>query len=86
MPKLKPSPIKAQAEIIHRNIVSRGAYFNCFTDREFAKRLCMSAATFCNRRANPLSWRMDELIRVSITFKCSLGWLVADHSGELKEG
>lgn len=85
MPKLKPTLIRAQADIIHRNIVSRGAYFNCFTDKEFGQRLGMSATTFCNRRANPTGWRVDELIKVSITFKCSLGWLVQDHSNELKE-
>ena len=85
MPKLKPSPIKAQADIVHRNIVSRGAYFGCFTDKEFGARLGIAASTFCTRRANPSGWHLDELIKVTIAFKCTLKWLMEDHSAELKE-
>ncbi len=84
MPKPKPSPIKAQAEIVQANIRARGAYFNCYTDREFEKKLGISNSTFCRRRANPQQWTLEQLIMISIALKCSLQWLMTDHSGEIK--
>ena len=83
MPKLQLSPSRAQAEIVHKNIVSRGAYFGCRTDRDFGKRLAINATSFGNRRANPQLWRLDELIRATVVFKCTLAWLVTDHGGEM---
>ena len=86
MPKLKPSEITAKSDIVNRNILSRGAYFGCQTCREFEERLGIGKSTIALRLANPRNWRLDELIKVCIAFKCSLQWLVTDHSGELTEG
>ena len=85
MPKLKPSPIKAQAEIVQRNIESRGAYFGCRTDREFAERLGLSSSLICRHRAAPRMWTLEQLIKVSIAFKCTLQRLMTDHSDELTQ-
>ena len=85
MPKLKPSPIDKQTEIVHMNIVSRGVLFGCKTDREFGAKLNIDPGSFRNRRNNPRLWRLDELTKVCMVFKCSMQWLVTDHSGEIKE-
>ena len=85
MPKLKPSPIRAQAEIVQANIRARAAYFGCFTDREFEKKLGVSNSTICRHRAEPEKWTLEQLIKVCIAFKCTLSWLMTDHSGEIKE-
>lgn len=84
MPKLKPSPIMAQAEIVQRNIQSRGAYFGFNKDSDFAKIACVDTSTVCHRRANPRLWTLEQLIRLSQALKCSLAWLMVDHT-ELKE-
>ena len=82
MPKIQKSPTQEQAEIVHSNIVSRGALFGCKTDREFGKKIGISYSTFANRRNDPSSWRLDELVRASIALNCSLSWLMTDHSKE----
>lgn len=86
MPKLKPSEITAKADIISRNILSRGAYFGCRTCREFEEKLGIPRTTFNKRIKNPREFTLEQLIKVCIAFKCSLQWLVTDHSGELTEG
>ncbi|MBP0985139.1 MAG: hypothetical protein J6A19_15590 [Oscillospiraceae bacterium] len=85
MPKIKPSPIKAQAEIVHNNIVYRGALFGCKTDRDFGGALGIDPTSFMHRRHDPRLWRLDELIRATIAFKCTLGWLMTDHTGQITE-
>ena len=86
MPKLKPSEISAKSDIISRNILSRGAYFGCRTRREFEEKLGIPRTTFNKRIKNPREFTLEQLIKVCIAFKCSLQWLVTDHSGELTEG
>ena len=85
MPKLKPSEISAKSDIISRNILSRGAYFGCRTCREFEEKLGIPRTTFNRRINNPRDFTLEQLIKVCIAFKCSLQWLVTDHSGELTE-
>lgn len=86
MPKLKPSEITAKADIISRNILSRGAYFGCRTCREFEEKLGIPRTTFNKRIKNPREFTVEQLARVSLAFKCTMQWLVTDHSGELTEG
>ncbi len=80
MPKLKKTPMQVQMEVVTANVLARGAYFGCRIDADFAKRLCISKTTFRDRRIKPRTWRLDELVRAADTFKCSLEWLVTDHS------
>ena len=85
MPKLKQSEISEKSEIISKNILSRGAYFGCRTCREFEEKLGIPRTTFNRRIKNPREFTVEQLVRVCIAFKCSLQWLVTDHSGELTE-
>ena len=82
MPKLKKSPMRQQMETVSANILARGAYFGCKSDGSYAKRLCIKESTFRTRRHDPSLWRLDELIRAAEQLKCSLAWLVTDHSIE----
>ena len=82
MPKLKKSPMRQQMETVSANILARGAYFGCKSDGSYAKRLCIKESTFRLRRHDPSLWRLDELIRAAEQLKCSLAWLVTDHSIE----
>lgn len=86
MPKLKPSEVTAKADIISRNILSRGAYFGCRTCREFEEKLGIPRTTFNKRIKNPREFTVEQLARVCLAFKCTMQWLVTDHSGELTEG
>lgn len=85
MPKLKPSPISAASEVVMRNICAQGEINNCVTDKQKAEKIGISRTTFSNRKKNPRTWRLEELVQASIAFKCSLAWLVTDHRGEYKE-
>lgn len=85
MSKLKADFKKVQAETIHKNIVSRGVYYNCRTDREFGAKLNMSPNTFRNRRQNPKKWTVEEMAMVCEVFHCSFDWLVKDHTREDKD-
>lgn len=80
MPKLAPTPFQASASVVQANIRSRGAWFGCCNDVQIAKKIGMSNSTYHYRKVNPTSWTLEELIKISILFKCSLEWLVADHS------
>lgn len=84
MPKIKPPPLKAQAEIVQANISSRCAYFGWTTEREIAKRLGMAKSTYHNRADNPLSWGIGELIRAADVLKVPLDWIMVNHS-DLRE-
>lgn len=85
MPKLKPSPVTATSEIVMRNICALGEICGAKTDGEKAKKIGMSASTFSERRKNPRNFRLEELIFASMALKCSMAWLVTDHSGEYRE-
>ncbi len=85
MPKLKPSPISAAAEVVKQNIIARGAYFGARTDREFAKLLSIPQTTYTNYRNNPRLWPLERLIMAAMALKVPLSWLMTDHSGEIKE-
>lgn len=85
MPKLKPSPVTVASEIVMRNICALGEICGAKTDREKAKKIGMSTSTFSNRRNNPRTFRLEELILASMAFKCSMAWLVTDHKDEFKD-
>ncbi len=85
MPKLKPTPIKATAEMVERNIRARGAFLGCHTDRDFEAKTGISKGTFCNRRADPRGWKLDQLIVIAMALKVPLSYLMTDHSEEIKE-
>ena len=80
MPKLRKSPIQAQMEMVTANVLSRGAYFGCRNDEDYANRLGIGKTTFRDRRIKPRTWRLEELVRAADVFKCSLEWLVSDHT------
>lgn len=85
MPKLKPSPIAAASEMVMNNICAQGNINGCKTDKEKAQKIGIPISTFSERKRNPRNLRLEELIQVSIAFKCSLAWLVTDHRGEFKD-
>ena len=86
MAKLKKSPAAEQAEMVQRNIYSVAALCGCRTNRDIAERIGLSHVTITNREKNPALWRLDELIRVSSAFGCSLEWLLTDHRKEKNDG
>lgn len=85
MPKLKPSPVAAAADIVQRNIESRCAYFKLKTDKEISEKLQMPKSTYADRRNNPRAWTLEQIVMVSISLKCTPQWLFTDHSEEFKE-
>ncbi len=51
MPKLKPSPVSAAAEIVQRNIESRACtLFGVNTGKDVAKRIGMNESTFKEKK------------------------------------
>ena len=85
MPKLKQSEISEKSEIISKNILSRGAYFGCRTCREFEEYLGIPRTTFNKRIKNPRNFTLEQLLMICSAFKCTMQWLVTDHSEELTE-
>ena len=85
MPKVMLSPLTSAAEIVQRNIESRGAIFGLRTQREFAKRFDMPIATYHVKKTNPRTWTLEQLTVVAQALKVSLSWLMTDHSGEIKD-
>ncbi len=85
MPKIKPTPIKAMAEIVENHIRAQGAILGCYTDRDFEARTGISKGTFCNRRADPRGWKLEQLIIIAMALKVPLSYLMTDHRGEVKE-
>ena len=85
MPKIKPTAVAAAVDIVRVNIESRSAVFNCRTDKQIAKKLNMPSSTYADRRKNPRLWTLEQLILASMALKCTLNWLLTDHSGEIKE-
>lgn len=79
MPKLKPSPIAAQTEIVQANIRSRCAFFKCTTEEKIAKKIGMTRPTYHNRKIKG-DWSLSELIRAAEALKVTLPWIVTDHS------
>lgn len=82
MPKLAQLPMAAASETVMRNICAQGEINGAKTDKEKARRLGVSLSTFSDWKKKPDKMRLDILVRASITFKCSLAWLVTDHRGE----
>lgn len=82
MPKLAQSPMAAVSETVMRNICAQGELNGAKTDMEKARRLGVSLSTFSDWKKSPDKIRLDILVRASMTFKCSLAWLVTDHRGE----
>ncbi|MCH5203102.1 MAG: hypothetical protein J1F03_00055 [Oscillospiraceae bacterium] len=85
MPKLKLSPVAKAAEIVQRNIESRGALFGLRTERDFSERLNMPKSTYHAKRTKPRTWTVAELAMVACVLKVTLSWLMIDHSGEITE-
>ena len=85
MPKLKPSELDMACEIVTRNICAQGDINGCTTVQQKAARIGIAPATFSSRKQNPRMWRLEEIVRASIAFKCSIAWLVTDHKGEYKD-
>ena len=84
MPKIKPTAVSAAADTVRRNIEARAAEFDCRTDGEISEKLHMARSTYAYRRNHPRSWTLEQLILASMALKCSLGWLLTDHSGEIR--
>ncbi len=85
MPKMKLSPISEASEIVMRNICALAQINGYKTDAAIAKKLGISAPTFSLRRQKPQTLRLEEIVKASMAFKCSLAWLVTDHRGEFKD-
>ena len=87
MPKLKPSPITAAAEIVQRNIESRACtLFGANTGKDVAARIGMAKETFRDKKRRPRTWTLEQLCMAAQALKVPLSWLMTDHSGEIKEG
>ena len=84
MPRIKQSETAEMMQIVKSNIESRGAYFGLKTDRDFAERLNISHTAYRGKRIEPRLWTLEELVRLTFILKCSLQWLVTDHSGEME--
>ncbi|MDE7281514.1 MAG: hypothetical protein K2N36_07220 [Ruminiclostridium sp.] len=80
MPKLAPTQFQIDSGIVRANIRSRGAYFNCCTDKAIAKKIGMAYSTYLYRKNNPTSWVLEELIQAAVALKVPLVWLMTDHS------
>lgn len=86
MPKLKPSPVSAAAEIVQRNIESRACtLFGVNTGKDVAKRIGMNESTFKEKKRKPRTWTLEQLALAAQALKVPLSWLMTDHSGEIKE-
>ena len=81
----KRPPDTAVADTVRRNIEARAAEFDCRTDGEISEKLHMARSTYAYRRNHPRSWTLEQLILASMALKCTLNWLLTDHSGEIKE-
>lgn len=79
MPKLKPSAVKKQNDIIYANIKSRCAYFGYDSDAKASVKIGMAIKTFSNRKLGG-RWESDELTRAAEALKVSFAWLVTDHT------
>lgn len=79
MPKVQKTPVAAAADVVATNVATLAAAHGLRTDREIAKRISMCHTTYCNRRHDPSSWRLDELVMVATAFKVSLAWLTSPH-------
>ncbi len=80
MPKIKQSPASEMIDIVKRNIEARCAYFGLKTDREIAARLNMPPTSYTDRRHNPRSWTLEQLVLAAMALKCTPQWLFTDHS------
>ena len=79
VPKLKPSPVVQQNNIIFSNIMSRCAYFGCASEKKAGEKIGMCKNTF-NRRKHQGQWKTEELVHAAEKLKVSVAWLVTDHS------
>ena len=84
MPKIKPTAVSAAADTVRRNIEARAAEFDCRTDGEISEKLHMARSTYAYRRNHPRSWTLEQLVFASMALNCTLGWLVTDHSKEIR--
>lgn len=84
MPKLKPSTVQKQNDIICANIISRCAYFGHCTDTTVGTKIGMTRKTFSYRKLNG-GWKSDELTRAAEALKVSFAWLVTDHTDMREE-
>ena len=86
MPKVTLSSVTAQAEIVQRNIEARATMlFGARSGTAMAAKLKIPTSTFNDRQNNPRRWSLEQLIMVAQALKVPLSWLMADHSGEIKE-
>lgn len=85
MPKITPLPVDAMTRHITNNIKSRAGALGIETDKELCKKIVMSRSTFGERKKNPRTWSVEELAQVAITLKCTLSWLVTEHTEKIKD-
>jgi len=71
--------------MVMRNICAQAKLNGCENDAAIAKKLGMTASAFSYRKQKHCGMKLDDLVRASIAFKCSLAWLVTEHRGEFKE-
>ena len=84
MPKIKPTTVSAAADTVRLNIEVRAAEFNCRTDGQIADKIHMKRSTYSEHKRNPRTWTLEQLTLASIALNCTLGWLVTDHSKEIR--
>lgn len=80
MPKLKPTQTQEMTQCITNNVRSRACALGIESNNDIAEKIFMRPSTFRERKRNPLGWRIDELARAAIALKCTLSWLVTDHT------
>lgn len=79
MPKLKPSTVKKQNDIIYANIMSRCAYLGYRTDKAASIKIGMAISTFNDRKIKG-NWRSNELVHAAEVLKVSPTWFWEDHT------
>lgn len=71
---------KSASETLYTNIISNIRFYQTFykyNDKKIQSILGISKSTLENRKKNPGSFRIDELHKLSASFKCSLSDLVS---------
>lgn len=80
MPKV--TNLYAPADTIQRNIMLAAAAKGLKHDFEIAKRGGLSPACYGNKRKNPRTWTVKQLVDMARGLGVSFEWLVTEHSIE----
>lgn len=78
----KVKNLYAPAETIQRNITLAAAAKGLKYDFEIAKRGGLSPAGYSNKRKNPRSWTVKQLVDMAHGLGVSFEWLVTEHDIE----